>query len=389
MAISRPGTGAGASSGGTSGGSNSGTFYGRVLDIILDSKHPRYQEMGGALAINGCFYASISSGADRDPDEKVEVPFAYQGDARYKDIPILGEIIAIESSPSATSEQGKGNRKAWTRIVNVWNAPEHNASPNTRNPNYQKVLFGKGFKESGRINPLTNYPGDFMIQGRQGQSIRFTGSQHVNNPFTNSKNNGQPLILIANGQITARTGYEGVIEDVNKNFGSLYFTGFHQIPLQQANKKRLSYNKPPEVANAYAKPQVILNSGRIFLNAKEESILLSAAVSVGLNGKSVNIDADDYICLDAKKVFLGEKARTAVDYSAQPVLLGKNTVDLLEDFIKAVESFANFLVTPSGLQAAPAVAVAQLKKEGGIMYARLKPLKARLKELKSKKVFTE
>ena len=389
MAISRPGTGAGASSGGTSGGSNSGTFYGRVLDIILDNKHPRYQEMGGALAINGCFYASISSGADRDPDEKVEVPFAYQGDARYKDIPILGEIIAIESSPSATSEQGKGNRKAWTRIVNVWNAPEHNASPNTRNPNYQKVLFGKGFKESGRINPLTNYPGDFMIQGRQGQSIRFTGSQHVNNPFTNSKNNGQPLILIANGQITARTGYEGVIEDVNKNFGSLYFTGFHQIPLQQANKKRLSYNKPPEVANAYAKPQVILNSGRIFLNAKEESILLSAAVSVGLNGKSVNIDADDYICLDAKKVFLGEKARTAVDYSAQPVLLGKNTVDLLEDFIKAVESFANFLVTPSGLQAAPAVAVAQLKKEGGIMYARLKPLKARLKELKSKKVFTE
>ena len=389
MAISRPGTGAGASSGGTSGGSNSGTFYGRVLDIILDSKHPRYQEMGGALAINGCFYASISSGADRDPDEKVEVPFAYQGDARYKDIPILGEIIAIESSPSATSEQGKGNRKAWTRIVNVWNAPEHNASPNTRNPNYQKVLFGKGFKESGRINPLTNYPGDFMIQGRQGQSIRFTGSQHVNNPFTNSKNNGQPLILIANGQITARTGYEGIIEDVNKNFGSLYFTGFHQIPLQQANKKRLSYNKPPEVANAYAKPQVILNSGRIFLNAKEESILLSAAVSVGLNGKSVNIDADDYICLDAKKVFLGEKARTAVDYSAQPVLLGKNTVDLLEDFIKAVESFANFLVTPSGLQAAPAVAVAQLKKEGGIMYARLKPLKARLKELKSKKVFTE
>ena len=389
MAISRPGTGAGASSGGTSGGSNSGTFYGRVLDIILDNKHPRYQEMGGALAINGCFYASISSGADRDPDEKVEVPFAYQGDARYKDIPILGEIIAIESSPSATSEQGKGNRKAWTRIVNVWNAPEHNASPNTRNPNYQKVLFGKGFKESGRINPLTNYPGDFMIQGRQGQSIRFTGSQHVNNPFTNSKNNGQPLILIANGQITARTGYEGVIEDVNKNFGSLYFTGFHQIPLQQANKKRLSYNQPPEVANAYANPQVILNSGRIFLNAKEESILLSAAVSVGLNGKSVNIDADDYICLDAKKVFLGEKARTAVDYSAQPVLLGKNTVDLLEDFIKAVESFANFLVTPSGLQAAPAVAVAQLKKEGGIMYARLKPLKARLKELKSKKVFTE
>lgn len=389
MATSRPGTGAGAASGGTSGGSNSGVFYGRVVDIILDNRHPRYKEMGGALAINGCFYASISSGADRDPDDKSEVPFAYQGDARYKDIPILGEIIAIESSPSATNEQGKGNRKAWTRIVNVWNAPEHNASPNTRNPNYTKLLFGKGFKESGRINPLINYPGDFMLQGRQGQSIRFTGTQHVNNPLTNSKNNGQPLILIANGQVTARTGYEGVIEDINKNFGSIYFTGFHQIPLNQANKKRLSYDKVPETANAYAKPQIILNSGRLFLNAKEESILLSAAVSVGLNGKTVNIDADDYVCLDAKKIYLGEKARTAVGYSAQPVLLGKNTVDLLEDLLKAVENFANFLVTPSGLQPAPAVAIAQLKKEGGILFSRLKPLRARLNELKSKKVFTE
>ena len=389
MATSRPGTGVGASSGASGGGSNSGTFYGRVIDIILDNKHPRYKEMGGALAINGCFYASISSGADRDPDEKPEVPFAYQGDARFKDIPLLGEIIAIESSPSATNETGKGNRKAWTRIINVWNAPEHNASPNTRNPNYGKTLFGKGFKESGRINPLINYPGDIMIQGRQGQSIRFTGSQHVNNPLTTSKNNGQPLILIANGQITAPNGFDGIIEDVNKNFGSLYFTGFHQIPLQQANTRRLSYNKIPETSNAYNKPQVILNSGRLFLNAKEESILLSAAVSVGLNGKSVNIDADDYVCLDSKKLYLGEKARTAVEYSAQPVLLGKNTVDLLEDFIKAVENFANFLVTPSGLQAAPAIAVAQLKKEGGILFARIKPLRARLNELKSKKVFTE
>ena len=64
-------------------------------------------------------------------------------------------------------------------------------------------------------------------------------------------------------------------------------------------------------------------------------------------------------------------------------------MDLLEDFIKAVENFANFLVTPSGLQASPPIAVAQLKKEGGILFARLKPLRARLKELKSKKVFTE
>ncbi len=389
MATSRSGTGVGASSGGSGASSNSGVFYGRVLDIILDSKHPRYKEMGGALAINGCFYASVSSTADRDPDENVDLPFAYQGDARYKDIPILGEIIAIESSPAATSESGKGNRKAWTRIVNVWNAPEHNASPNTRNPNYQKTLFGKGFKESGRINPLINYPGDFMLQGRQGQSIRFTGSQHVNNPLVTSKNNGQPLILIANGQITAPSGFVGIIEDVNKNFGSLYFTGFHQIPLQQANTRRLSYTKVPEAANAYAKPQVILNSGRLFLNAKEESILLSAAVSVGLNGKTVNIDADDFVCIDSKKIFLGEKARTAVEYSAQPVLLGKNTVDLLDDFLKAVENFADFLVKPSGLQASPAIAVAQLKKEGGILFARIKPLKARLKELKSKKVFTE
>ena len=127
----------------------------------------------------------------------------------------------------------------------------------------------------------------------------------------------------------------------------------------------------------------------MFLNAREESILLSAIESVGLNAKSVNIDAEEYICLDSKKIYLGSKARTAIDHNKQPVLLGKNTVDLLQDFIRAVESFAEFLVSPGGLKPAPAIAIAQLKKEGGILFSRIKPLKARLNELKSKKVFTE
>jgi len=96
MASSRSGTGAGASSGGKGSASNSGTFYGRVVDIILDSRHPKYKQMGSALAINGCFYVTVSSTGDIDPDESADPPFAFQGNARYKDIPLLGEIIAIE-----------------------------------------------------------------------------------------------------------------------------------------------------------------------------------------------------------------------------------------------------------------------------------------------------
>ncbi|MFZ9219907.1 MAG: hypothetical protein ACO22Y_00225 [Sediminibacterium sp.] len=375
--------------GGGAGSSSSALSYGRVTDIILDKKHPKYKEKGSALAINGVFYSAVKSYADDNPDDQ-DGGFAYAGNARMKNIPLIGEIVAIESRPAAQNEISSSTaRKVWVDIVNIWNTPEHNASPNTRNTNFAKNLFGKGFKENGKVNPLQMFPGDFAIEGRQGQSIRFTGTQHVNNLLVTKENNGQPLILISNGQIETKNGFDTIIEDINKDLGSIYFTGNHQIPLTPANKKRKSYNKIPIEANAYKKPQVLITSGRLFLNAREESILLSAAESVGLNAKTLNFDADEYICLDGKTIFLGEKARTATGYSKQPVLLGKNTVDLLEDLINAVEKFSQFLVSPTGLNPVPATAVAQLKKEGGIMFARIKPLKARLSELKSKKVFTE
>jgi len=390
MPTSSTSHGASVGAGGGGGAGSKGTFYGRVLDIILDRKHPKYYEMGEALSLNGVFYAGIKGDADIDQDESGEPAFAYQGNARVKHIPLIGEMVVIENRPAATNEKtAGGSRKVWIDVVNVWNNPEHNASPNTKNPNWRKTLFGKGFKESGRINPLQGFPGDFSIEGRQGQSIRFTGVQHINNPLVTKQNNGQPLILIANGQVATKNGFDPIIEDINKDLGSIYLTGDHYVPLVQANKKRDSYNKIPAEANAYNKTQVVITGGRLFLNAREESILLSAVESVGLNAKSVNLDADDYICLDSKKIYLGVKARTAVEYSRQPVLLGKNTVDLLQDFIKAVESFAQFLVSPGGLQPVPATAVAQLKKEGGILFSRITPLKARLSELKSKKVFTE
>ncbi len=42
----------------------------------------------------------------------------------------------------------------------------------------------------------------------------------------------------------------------------------------------------------------------IFLNAKEESAFISAKESIGLNARTLNFDAKDYMCVDANKIYL-------------------------------------------------------------------------------------
>ena len=75
----------------------------------------------------------------------------------------------------------------------------------------------------------------------------------------------------------------------------------HKFELTQANTKRDAWESEPDEASTYKGNQVLINGGRLFFNAKEEGIFLSAVEGIGLNGKVVGIDGEDYVGLDAKK----------------------------------------------------------------------------------------
>ena len=373
--IGKPSGGKG-SSGNTSGVSQ----YGRVVHVVLSLNDPYCKNPS---MINGVYYRSPKVPANETDISKF--PFAYQGSAQNRTLPLVKEIVTLYNGadPGSVDNPGK-TRVYWKEVVNVWNHPHHNAAPDTLQDNWEDDLL-KGFPEQKTINPLVANPGDTLLEGRLGQSIRFGGSKGASS-IINSNNDGKPLILISNGQIETQNGSDLIEEDINKDFNSLYFVSNHKIPLTSANTKRKSYNTVPKTSDQYQGNQVIVNGGRLYLNAKEESAFISAKESIGLNANTLNFDATDYFCVDAKKILLGERARTAPASVQQPVVLGKQLENWLSTLLDTLSSVADAMSTASAVGAGP---ITQLNATGPSLKATVQSLRSQFKVFQSKKVFTE
>ena len=366
------------SSGGSTGGSGGGGQFGRVVSTILSLDDPNCKDPS---MLNGVYYRMPSIGKDESNIEGLQ--FAHQGSSTMRVIPMEGEMVQIESAPGANSQGTPGATvKYWTKIVNVWNSPHHNASPDTKQVGWQERLIG-GAKEEANINPLQASPGDMLIEGRLGQSIRFGGNKGLSS-LVGDSNNGSPLIIISNGQIVTDNGIDPIEENINDDFNSLYFAAKHVIPLKTANTKRDSYDTPPITSDQYLGNQVLLNGGRLYFNAKEDSAFISAKESIGLNAKTLNFDAETYLCVDAKKIYLGAKARTAG--TKEPVILGRQLENWMNSLLDALSSVASALSSAVAVSGGP---VTQLNAAGPELQAVVKSLRTQIRQFQSNKVFTE
>jgi hypothetical protein len=363
---------------GSSGNTSGVNQYGRVVHVVLTLDDPYCDN---ASMINGVYFRSPKIPADETDIRKF--PFAYQGSAQNRTIPLNKEIVTLYTGadPGSIDNPGK-TRTYWKEVVNVWNHPHHNAAPDTLQDNWQDDLL-KGFPEQKTINPLIANPGDTLIEGRLGQSIRFGGSKGAST-YIDDSNNGKPVIIISNGQVTTKNGSDLIEENVNEDFNSLYFFSDHKSILKSANNKRDSYDVVPLRANEYIGNQVVLNGGRLFLNAKEDSAFISAKESIGLNARTVNLDATDYFCVDSKKIYLGKKARTSS--GNEPVILGTQLQSWLETLLDTLENVGSAMSTATAVSGGP---VTNLVTTGPELRAVARSLKAQITQFQSKKVFTE
>lgn len=365
--------------------------FGRVVDIILDENHPQYETRGGSKSINGVFFRYQNQISSEDTSDNLK--FAYQGSSQIKTVPVIGEIVEIVSNPTSKKTRlTQVTTLYYTKVINIWNNPNSNTYLDVYSNKTLDISRNGEFTEEATINPIRSAIGDIQIEGRQGQSIRFTGAKGTANNFIDDTNKGKPVILISNGQVDTQEGFTTISEDINEDLSSLYFLSEHKIPLEQASDRRKSYNEPPDRANEFKGNQVLLNSGRIFLNAKTDDILLSSKESIGLNTQSsVNLDAEKYICLDSPEILLGEKARTSPTSSKEPLLLGNQTELFLNTLLNVLEDMAKDMATAQTIDGKP---IPLLNKRGVQMQPVLTALKKQINptgpsKLKSKKVFTE
>lgn len=365
--------------------------YGRVIDIILDENHPQYLNQGGGISINGVFFKPLTSNVEEQTG--TQLPFAYQQSAQFKTVPLVGEIVQVEPLPvPSDNDFSNKTRKYYTRTLNVWNSPNSNFYPDTTNNLDIDFSQGDKFLELPTVNPIGAAPGDILLEGRQGQSIRFTGSRSISNPFIDSSNLGKPVTIISNGQKETEDGFTTIGEDVNLDDCSIYMVSDHKIPLSQSSDKRSTWDEKPEKSDQFKGNQVMLNAGRLFFNAKEHDIQLSSVKAVGITTTgTVNIDATKYMCLDGSEIYLGEKARTASGTRKEPILLGNQVENFLNTLLNMLDGMADDMAQAITIDGKP---IPNLNKRGLQAKPTILALRNQINpngpsKLKSKKVFSE
>jgi hypothetical protein len=341
----------------------------RVRDIILDNSHPRFVEFGEWNGIGTIFIESAKSPLFSD-----QIPLipAYPAFPNIKQYPLINELVPIIYLADADVTSNTTSISAYyLPPINVWNSQVHNAIPSTnvlpesQQKDYEQVEagsvrrvtdqsteinLGQTFNENNviDIHPLLPYEGDIIYEGRFGNSIRLgstVNNAKISNPWSAAGDNGSPIFILRNGQGSLTTeSWIPTVENINNDKSSIYLTSTQQIPLLPASSREDSYRKstPPEAVRTYSGEQIILNSGRLVFNAKNDSIILGAAKSIHLTSNtSVNIDGATQIALVAPKVYLGS---TIGDEGTQlqSLVLGENLNILLGEvssFLLALETY--------------------------------------------------
>jgi hypothetical protein len=307
---------------------STGDYIGRVTDIILDENHKLFQSEGGYSSIGTIFFEYIDKG-NNGLTFKAKPLNPY-----IKVFPLINELVSLVKASTNTNSPTYKNEFYYVTTINIWNHPNHNASPNflkykldsQTNPDYNSTTILNSqstppkdntvielnssnssqntFTENPNIHPLQPFMGDVIIEGRGGNSIRLgstSKSKSINNNNWSEAGNGEdPILIIRNGQspIINKEGFIPICENINDDLSSIYVTSNQQIPINvsKPNYNSFSSTFKPESPGVYKSPQIILNSDRVLLNAKKDNILIHSQKSIGLSSNnSFNVDSPETV----------------------------------------------------------------------------------------------
>jgi|SRR6056300_261556 hypothetical protein len=242
-------------------------------------------------------------------------------DTNSRKIPVIGEqVYVLVGNSDEASGASNSTKNYYLSTVGIQNNVNHNALPKLTKaegssvPNFGQVSngipaqsstdspndLGIGFEEVSNLSQLQPFIGDVIHEGRFGQSIRFgytpqgtKGSDNrikgvVTEPSWKSTDPKSPITIIRNGAGESRGYNKFVIEDINKDDSSIWLGSKQTIGLTPSNSFTLGVTP----TNLYKNPQIVLNSDRIVLNSKSDSVLISGDKSVNVSTPNWKADMD-------------------------------------------------------------------------------------------------
>ena len=354
-------------------GSTGAIFSARVRYVMLEGEtHPEiFKQYGEYQSIGGLFFNQLDI-PNPNPEFSTD-SFALPLFPNITQIPVENEIVYIMQLPSNNIQSNVNSTIFYYfQPINIWGSVHHNAIPDpignlynnsdsAQANDYQKteggtvrrvtdggteIDLGDDFNENISVRNLQPYEGDIIYEGRWGQSFRFGSTASgsvIPNPWSQSGTNGDPIMILKNGQHEEDTKpWIPQVEDINTDASSIYLTSTQLIPISGSSINYESYFAPPTALKEYNGEQVILNSGRLVLNSKTDSILLSSFNSINLNSiNSVNIDSNALL-VKSKSIALGDKN------ASEPIILGNKFLTDFETLCTDLASLATALQNPIG-----------------------------------------
>ena len=342
-------------------------LVGKVYGVVTTENTPSkelFEKAGGFNGIGTVFYRTYNTSKEVAEPIDLTTPLAQAIplNPQVQSIPLLGELIYLIDLPSPVSQAGKNKsstavQKYYTNI-NVWNNVQQNALPTTDNSS-----LGLTFSENPNIRNLLPFEGDYIVQGRQGNALRFSTTTKLYsslNEWSNIGKDDSPITILTNG-FNHDSKEKFYVEKINKDNSSLYLTSTQLLPLQTDKKGVLNPLTNPLDVSEYSNSQAILNSDRVVLNSKKDEVMIFAKTNVEISTKNIiNLNADDRVHLNGGRVFLGT---VSGQLPTENIVLGGKLHDLLLNLMDSLHEFgtgiASAIGSPEGTPATDIIAAAR------------------------------
>lgn len=218
--------------------------------------------------------------------------------SNIKQIPIPGESVLIFQSLSHESTLEESYPQ-WYYMLPM--AMSSNTNSNIL-PTVGELEFDTKFEES-QVSPLQPYRGDFMLEGRYGNSIRFSSTIDFKNNYSEPGNwrgnkNGDPILILSNGR-KYKENKDFVTEDINTDQSSLYLTSTQKLPLVLGSKTQpnsLTGCIPGTNGNEtnYIGSQLVGVSDRVILKARKDLVVIDSPIGIVLNSTgAIKLGSED------------------------------------------------------------------------------------------------
>jgi len=216
-----------------------------------------------------------------------------------KQIPIVGESVLVFQTINHESNVNESFPQ-WYYMFPI--GISSNINTNIVPTVDLNTEFDLDYPYNTKTSYLQPYKGDLLLEGRFGNSIRFSSTIDFKDTYTESGNwsginNGDPILILSNGR-EYKENKQFVTEDINTDKSSLYLTSTQKIPLTLGTN-----NQPNSLTGAltprgtetnYIGSQLLGVSDRVILKARTDLAVIDSPLGIVLNSTGeIKLGAED------------------------------------------------------------------------------------------------